>query len=187
MEDIIFDVLGDMLEYVAIGTVGIVAFAAAQFFFSKYKDTIYDMLKGSLLEYPRVKTVVIAVLKKNDDAVSFYIKGTRYFATRFLGLSAGSTNTQGAIALPTMPRASTRRLTAEEIEQQNIIDGIRKGELSQRQKNALESFSEEDLLALGLVPERVAKGKRLVDKNGKPLGAVTICNEQDVMNLRNSA
>lgn len=183
MEDLIIDILGDLGEYMLIAAVGLVAFIAAQIYFNQYKDAIFDMLRGSLKDYPTVKTVLMTAVQKNGEAVKCYINGTHYIATRFLGMNTSGNTTQGAVEI----RKTTRTLTAEEMQREGLLRDIRNGNLSAGERQHLSGMTEADLLELGLIPEKVAKGKRLIDKNGKVVGAARICTEQEVLELRNSA
>lgn len=183
MEDVIIEVLGDLAEFLLISAVGLGAFIAAQFFINQYKDAIFEMLRGSLKEHPNVKTIVMAVVQKNEQAVSHYINGSRYFATRFLGIPTGSNTTAGAVEI----RSSVRKLSMNEMEREGLLSGIRNGHVSDAQQHTLKGLTEEELLELGLIPEKVAKGKRLIDKDGNIKGAATICSEQEVLRMRDAA
>lgn len=183
MEDLIIDILGELGEYMLIAAVGLVAFVAAQIYFNQYKDAIFDLLRGSLKDYPTVKTILLTAVQKNGEAVKCYINGTHYIATRFLGMSDSGNTTQGAVEI----RKKTRTLTAEEMQKEGLLRDIRNGNISAGERQTLSGMTEADLLELGLIPEKVAKGKRLIDKNSKVLGAARICSEQEVLDLRHSA
>lgn len=161
------------------------AVAAASYYFDRNKKQIFDYLRPRLTAYPQVKTVVMAALKLNEKLVAFTIKGTKFIAFRYLGLEENSSATHKAVPLD---REETNgHMTAEEIEKRGLLEGIQKGALTDKHKNLLALFSEEERLELGLMPEKVAIGKKLINQKGHALAPVVICTEQEVLDLRHSA
>lgn len=187
MEDEIVEILVEVGGGILVAGVSLVALAtavaAAQWFFYQFSDRIFDYLRGRLKDYPTVKKVVMAVLQVNHNIVTYYIKGTKYVAFRYLGLPAASTNTKDAKEIRTT--ATTATMTKEQLEKQGLVDGLRTNALTDNQKARLNGFTEEELLELGLIPEKVAIGKKMMDGEGKVLGAAVIADESKVLELRN--
>lgn len=175
------EIISEGLAWLALAA----AVAAASYYFDRNKKQIFDYLRPRLTAYPQVKTVVMAALKLNESLVSFTIRGTKFIAFRYLGLDENSATTHKAVPLD--QEETYGRMTAEEIERRGLWDSIQKGTLSDKHKNILNQFSDEELLELGLMPEKVAIGKKMIDRKGKVLAPAVICTEQEVLDLRHSA
>lgn len=186
MEDEIVEILVEVGGGILVAGVSLAALAAAvaaaQWFFYKFSDQIFDYLRGRLKDYPTVKKVVMAVLQVNHNIVTYYINGTKYVAVHYLGLPAADTDTKNAEEIRT---STTTIMTKEELEKQGMMEGLRTNSLTDEQKGRLKGFTEEELLELGLIPEQVAIGKKMMDGEGKVLRAAVIADESKVLELRN--
>lgn len=179
MEEILVDIAEIAFDAALTAVVGLGAFLAAQLFISKYRESIYSWVKERLWIYPGVQRVAIRALKANyhaEQAIRVKVGNNVYVLTEMLGIKSGNTAvkmTSPQISVP--DSATTRVLTLEEIKEKT------KGKVV-----VSPSDSEETLLRKGYVPENVARGMGLIDKNGKVKGMHVVCSNQQVMAMRNT-
>ena len=149
----------ELIEVLFSMACGAVAFIAAQFFVNKYKDALFDRVHKLLPNHPNVRRVMLSALKANHcscEAIKLVINKTVYVLTQFVGVNASKQTEALTTPVPLSTDTSVRNL------------------------------SDEELLKLGYIPEKVAKGMGLIDKAGNIKAMHEICNESKVLELRNA-
>lgn len=179
MDEFIIDIADIVFDAALAAVVGIGAFVAAQLFIGKYRETIYSWVRSRLKSYPGVQRVVFRALKANyhtEQAIRVKVGNAIYVVTEMLGVKSGNTATKMTNLQASVPdSATTRILTPEELKQ-----------FSGGTVDVSQSDSEETLLRKGCMPEKAAIGMGLIDKKGKVKGMHEVCNEQQLMAMRNA-
>ena len=179
MEDVIIDIALGAAGAVAGFAVSMAAGFAAQWFLSKYQDTIQDWVKKNLIGHPSVTRVVVMAQQLSHHtkrAVKVKIGDAVYVLARMIGVRTdGTTERMTNPGFGEIKVESTRELTPEEIARYT-------GGRCQINENE----SESSLLQKGLIPEKVAVGMKLVDKEGNAAGAYSLCDSRQLQDLRSA-
>lgn len=187
MEDEIVDILVEVGGGIFVAGVSLVALAtavaAAQWFFYQFSDRIFDYLRGRLRNFPKIKTVVMALVQKNHEIVECCLKNSEYVIVRYLGLETNRRDTKDATEIRRTESNSV--MTAEELKRSQYMDALLNNTLTRAQKDELNALDDGDLAILGIIPKKVAIGKKMMDGEGKVLGAAVIADESKVLELRN--
>ena len=179
MEDVIVDIALGAAGAVAGIAVSMVASLAAQWFLSKYQDTIRNWVKKNLIGHPSVTRVVVMAQQFSHHtkrAVKVKIGNAVYVLARMIGVRTdGKTERMTDTGLGEIMIESTRELSPEEI-----------ARLTGGRCQINENESESSLLQKGLIPEKVAVGMKLVDKEGNAGNAYSLCDSRQLQDLRSA-
>ncbi|MBE6410198.1 MAG: hypothetical protein IJB89_08540 [Akkermansia sp.] len=176
MEEILIDVGEFLVDAAFAAVVGVAAGIVAQFFISKYRETIYGWVASRLKGHPGVQRVALRALHSNyqaEQAIRVKIGNAVYVVTQMLGIKSGSQAVvMSDVKVDAPASVVTRELTPEEL-----------ARYSSYALNVSASDTEETLLRKGLVPEKVARGMGIIDKKGKVKGLHEVCSQEKVQEL----
>ena len=168
----------ELIEFVIGAAVGVAAAIATQWFLNKYQADIQNWVKNNLVGHPAVTRVVLRAqhaFYHSKKAVKVLVGKAVYVLARMVGVKEDGTTENmtdsGVISAPDI--VSTRPLTPEEIA---ILTGGR--------CNVSETESQQSLLQKGLLPEKVAVGMKLIDKEGNIAESYTICDSAKLEAMR---
>lgn len=148
---------GEVVEVLFTLAAGAVALAAAKYYAHKYRDTLYNWVQSRLANHPSVRRVFLRALQINYrscEAIKTTIKGKVYILAQLVGVN--SSKHSEVLATPSLPKS----------------------------ESTVRDLSEDELLRMGFIPEKVAKGMGLIDKNGNIKGMHEVCSESKVMELK---
>lgn len=168
----------DLLIEVVIGAVaGVAAGIATQWFLNKYQNEIQNWVKSNLAGHPAVTRVVIKAQQLSHNTkkvVKVIVRGSVYVLARMIGVRAdGTMERMTDSGMSDITIVETRPMTPEQIA---ILTG--------GQCKIEENESETSLLQKGFVPEKVAVGMKIVDKDGYAAESYTICDSRKLAAMR---
>lgn len=168
----------DLLIEVVIGAVaGVAAGIATQWFLNKYQNEIQNWVKSNLAGHPAVTRVVIKAQQLSHNTkkvVKVIVRGSVYVLARMIGVRAdGTMERMTDSGMSDITIVETRPMTPEQIA---ILTG--------GQCKLEENESETSLLQKGFVPEKVAVGMKIVDKDGYAAESYTICDSRKLAAMR---
>lgn len=135
-----FDGEGEVLDIIIQAALGLGAFVTTQYFLHKYKDALYDWAHSYMKDSPGVRRVFLRAVKLNADTCKVYKKiynKTTYVFVQLMGLNE-----------------DTKQL--EPISPHKVPDI----------ETSTRSLTEAELVRMGFIPEKTAKGMSLINENG---------------------
>ena len=166
-----------LIDFVIGAAAGVAAGIATQWFLNKYQNEIQNWVKANLAGHPAVTRVIIKAQQLSHNTkkvVKIIVGGTVYVLARMIGVRPDGTTvrlTNSGIGDITI--VETHPMTPEQI-----------ARLTGGQCKIEEDESETSLLQKGFVPEKVAVGMKIIDKNGCAAESYTICDSRKLAAMR---